>query len=438
MAIDQKTDVEVLVIGAGQAGIAMSAHLRKHDVPHLLVERSDIVADRWRSERWDSLVQNGPCGHDRFPVVEFPPEIGGPDAFANKDQVVEYFGAFAKSIEAPVRFNVNIVDLQKTDDASFRAETAQGEVITAQRVVVATGSFQLGLIPNIIAESTPNLAQVHSSNYKNPAQLPAGAVLVVGAGSSGAQIADELLRAGRDVYLSIGQHQRPPRRYRGKDNTWWLHKLGKWDLKSASPDSGKHVSIAVSGFGGGMTVDYREFASRGMKLVGHVESFEEDITSGKKKMLRFAPDLRQTIESGDRDYLSVLREADEFVAREGLDMPEDPEAHRMLPDPPCLTQPQLELDLEEAGVTSIVWATGYARDFSWVKIDGAIDGNGRPVHEEGVSTTVPGLYFVGLPFLRNRASSFIFGVWNDAEFVAQRVAQGRAKALENGNGVIGN
>lgn len=461
--VDNKTDVDVLVIGAGQAGLAVSAHLRKYDIQHLLVERSDVVAERWRSERWDSLRQNGPCGHDCFPVIDFPPEVGGPDAFATKDEVAAYFGEFAKRIKAPVRFGVNIVSLTRSSHAGeegengasvFRAETAQGEVITAKRVVVATGSFQLPAIPKVIPPSAPGLLQVHSSQYKNPAQLPPGAVLVVGAGSSGAQIADELLRAGRHVYLSVGQHQRPPRRYRGKDLTWWMQELGVWDAKSAGPAGTKHVSIAVSGVNGARTIDYREFASRGMVLVGHLESFEEDV-SGRKKVVRFAPDLRENIEASDRGYFALLQKADEYVARHGLDMPEDPDVHRLspsfAPDPPCLTEPQLALDLAEAGVASVVWATGYARDFGWLRVEGAVEeeekeegggstgaGRNRPVHQEGVSC-VPDLYFIGLPFLRTRASSFIFGAWKDAGWIAQHIAQEKdaaGEAAEQGrNGV---
>lgn len=437
MSPSKKPDgiVDVLVIGAGQAGLAMSAHLRHHGVPHLVVERSNHVVDRWRSERWDSLMANGPCGHDCFPALAFPPEVGGPDAFASKNQVVAYFEEFAKTIAAPVRCGVNVVKLSREGDV-FRAETAQGETMTAQRVVIATGSFQHPMIPKLIPSSSsssssssapPGLVQIHSSTYKNPAQLPPGAVLVVGGGSSGAQIADELLRSGRRVYLSIGQHHRPPRRYRGKDNTWWLNKLGKWEVRTTDPNT-KHVCIAVSGVNGGMTVDFREFASRGMVLLGHAESAEvvqDGDGSSTGMVMRFAPDLRENIEAGDQNFLSVLREADEFVAREGLDLPEEPDAYQLLPDPPCLTDPQLALDLEASGVSSIVWATGYARDFGWVAVDGALDGQGRPVHKDGVSC-VPGLYYIGLPWLRSRQSSFIFGVWVDAEFVAQQVAQDRA------------
>lgn len=439
--------VDVLVIGAGQAGLAVSAHLRTHGVAHLVVERSGAVADRWRSERWDSLRQNGPCGHDRFPVAEFPPEVGGPDAFASKDQVAAYFWAFAEKIKAPVRFGVEIVRLTKTPGGGrgsdfFRAETAERQVLTARRVVVATGSFQRPSIPDVVppARAPPGLVQLHSSQYKNPGQLPpGGAVLVVGAGSSGAQIADELLRAGgRRVYLAVGRHQRPPRRYRGRDITWWLQVLGLWDVKNSSEDADedgkKHVSIAVSGVHGGRTIDYREFASRGMVLVGHLEGFDEE---NNKKILRFAPDLRDNIEAGDRGYLGILHKADAYVAREGLEdeLPADPDAYRLsslpddAPEPPCLAQPLRALDLGEAGLASIVWATGFARDFSWVQIEGAVAAHGRPAHQEGVSTTVPGMYFVGLPFLRNRASSFIFGVWKDAELIAQRIARDAGSAL---------
>lgn len=467
MSSAKETDVDVLVIGAGQAGLAVSAHLRDQNIAHLVVERSDRVADQWHSARWDSLMGNGPAGHDCFPVWDFPPEVGGPDAFASKDQVAAYFSEFAERIAAPVRVGVDIVRLTKEEeeeeDASgggggdgqpsgevgptqrgqhrgrFRAETAHGEIIAAQSVVIATGSFQVPVIPDIIppsassSPSTPPLVQLHSSAYKNPAQLPPGAVLVVGAGSSGAQIADELLRAGRRVYLSVGRHQRPPRRYRGRDNTWWLTKLGKWDAKpaSADPAATKHVSIAVSGCGGGTTVDYREFARRGLVLLGRVQrcvvaDADADGDENKAKLC-FAPDLRASIEAGDRFYFALLREADDLAAREGLDLPADPDAHRQLPDPPCLTEPLLELDLAAAGVRCVVWATGYARDFGWVHVDGAVDATGCPVHQEGVSC-VPGLYHVGLPFLRNRGSSFIFGVWKDAEYIAQRIAQDRARS----------
>ncbi|MDT8854223.1 NAD(P)/FAD-dependent oxidoreductase [Paracoccaceae bacterium Fryx2] len=403
--------VETLIIGGGQAGLAMSGHLGRQGVPHLIVERHRI-AERWRTERWDSLVANGPAWHDRFPAMAFPGI--DPDSFAGKQDIVDYLTAYAALIAAPVREGVEVRSLRgRPGGPGFLAETPQGS-IEADTVVVATGPFQRPVIPAVVPESA-GLMQVHSSGYRNPGQLPEGAVLVVGAGSSGAQIADELLRAGRRVYLSVGPHDRPPRRYRGRDFVWWLGALGHWDARTREPGM-EHVTISVSGAHGGHTVDFRRLAARGITLVGRAASVSEGV-------MQFAPDLAQTIARGDANYLSVLDEADAHVARHGLDLPEDPDARRIEPDPDCLRHPLLELDLAAAGVTAIVWATGFALDFGWLQVD-AFDAMGRPAHQRGVSD-VPGLYFLGLPWLSRRASPFIWGVWHDAEYLADHIAARR-------------
>ncbi|MDX3975209.1 NAD(P)/FAD-dependent oxidoreductase [Shinella sp.] len=399
--------VDTLVIGAGQAGVAMSEHLGKRGVPHLVLEKNRI-AESWRTARWDSLVANGPVWHDRFPGMNF--DDYQPDDFAPKEKVADYFVAYAEQIKAPIRCGVEVKSVVKDGDV-FRVETSEGE-IEARNVVAATGAFQRPIIPTVVPAET-GIVQIHSHAYRNPAQLPEGAVLVVGAGSSGTQIADELLRSGKSVYLSIGPHDRPPRRYRGKDFVWWLGALGIWDLKVPAPNT-EHVTIAVSGAYGGNTVDFRRLAARGMTLVGRAETFED----GK---LRFAPDLAKNIALGDANYLSLLDQADAYAEKNGLDLPEEPEARRMEPDPACVTDPILSLDLKAAGITAIIWATGYAQDFGWAKLD-AFDEKGRPVHERGVSK-VPGLYFVGLPWLSRRASSFIWGCWHDADYLAGQIAE---------------
>ncbi|QKD05144.1 flavin-containing monooxygenase [Mesorhizobium loti] len=403
--------VDTLVVGAGQAGLAMSEHLSKCGVPHLILERQRI-AERWRSERWDSLVANGPAWHDRFPGMAFPD--AGPDAFIGKEKVADYFVAYAEMIAAPIRCGVEVRKVQRlVGRPGFQVETSDG-VIEARSVVAATGAFQHPVIPSVVPNEAGPM-QIHSSAYRNPGQLPAGAVLVVGSGSSGVQIADELQRAGRRVYLSVGPHDRPPRAYRERDFCWWLGVLGKWDAQAPAPGT-EHVTIAVSGARGGQTIDFRRLAAQGITLVGRTESYKDGV-------LGFAPDLTRNIARGDANYMSVLDEADAYVARNGLDLPEEPDARKIGPDPQCMANPILQLDLAKAGIGSIIWATGFTVDYSWLGVD-VFDEKGKPRHQRGVSTE-PGIYFLGLPWQSRRGSSFIWGVWHDAQHVADHISTQR-------------
>jgi putative flavoprotein involved in K+ transport len=401
--------VDTLVIGAGQAGVAMSEHLSRRGIAHLVLER-DRVAERWRTGRWDSLVANGPAWHDRFPGKAF----SDPDAFASKEEVADYFVEYAKQISAPIRCGVEVRSVERNPGGpGFRVETSEG-MIEAANVVSATGAFQHPVIPPVVPQNAP-FTQIHSFDYRNPGQLPEGAVMIVGAGSSGAQIAEELMNSGRRVYLSVGPHDRPPRAYRGRDFCWWLGVLGKWDI-AAMAQGTEHVTIAVSGANGGHTVDFRRFAGQGMTLVGVTQKYEDGVLS-------FAPDLADNIARGDANYLSMLEEADAYVIRNAIGLPEEPEAHIIDPDPDCVTHPIPELNLAEAGVTSIIWATGFSRDYSWLKLD-AFDEQGAPKHQRGVSVE-PGIYFLGLPWQSCRGSTFIWGVWHDAKYVADHIFKQR-------------
>ena len=400
--------IDTLVVGGGQAGIAMSEHLSNCKVPHLVLERHRI-AERWRSERWDSLVANGPAWHDRLPGMEFA--NFDPDAFPSKERIADYLVAYADMINAPIRCGVEVREVRRNvGRPGFRVETSDG-VIEANNVVAATGSFQIPVIPDLVPADA-EITQIHSSAYRNPEQLPEGAVLVVGAGSSGAQIADELLLSGKSVYLSVGPHDLPPRSYRGRDFVWWLGVLGKWDAVTMEPGM-EHVTIAVSGARGGHTVDFRRLARQGITLVGRTESFNNNV-------MYFATDLADNIARGNAYTLSLLDEADAYVVRNGLDFPEEPEVRKVEPDPPCVTDPVLELDLTEVGITSILWATGFDVDYSWLKVD-AFDEEGKPKHERGISAE-DGIYFLGLPWQSRRGSSFIWGVWHDAKFLADQIS----------------
>ncbi len=405
------TEINTLVVGCGQAGIAMSEHLRRHGISHQVVER-DQIAGRWRAGRWDSLVTNGPAWHDRFPHLAFDDDA---DSFIGKERVADYFVEYAEMILAPVRCGVEVRNVSRLEGRrGFRVEMSDG-IIEVTNVVAATGPYQIPVVPPIVP-SDANVFQLHSNEYRNPGQLPAGGVLVVGAGSSGAQIAEELLEWGLDVYLSVGPHSRPPRRYRGMDFVWWLGVLGKWDAPAMQPGM-EHVTIAVSGAHGGQTVDFRRFAHRGMTLVGLTEAYDSGV-------LTFRGDLVENIANGDRDYLSVLDEADDYVLRNGLDLPDDPAARVIPPEPECMTNPVRSLDLAAAGINTILWATGYVQDYSWLDVAAALDEAGRPQQYRGVSPE-PGIYFLGLPWQTRRASSFIFGVWQDAKYVADHIAAQR-------------
>ena len=404
-------EIDTLVVGAGQAGVAMSEHLTTLGIPHLVLERSR-VAEAWRTGRWDSLVANGPAWHDRFPGLEF--DDLSPDGFASKERVADYFEAYARRFNAPIRTGVAVHKVARNiGRPGFTVETSEG-VIQARRVVAATGPFQHPVIPSI-APKDARLTQLHSAGYRNPQQLPDGAILVVGAGSSGTQIADELQRAGREVYLSVGQHDRPPRAYRNRDFCWWLGVLGEWDQAAMKPGR-EHVTIAVSGAHGGRTVDFRELAQRGLKLVGVTRAFADGVAA-------FQPDLAENLKRGDENYLAVLNAADAYIERNGLDLPPEPEARRVFADPECVSQPILELDLAAAGITTIIWATGFATDYRWLTVD-TFDAKGKPIHQRGVSSE-PGIYFLGLPWQSRRGSSFIWGVWHDAKYVADHIATQR-------------
>ena len=389
----------------------MSEHLSKLGVPHLVVERNRI-AEAWRTGRWDSLVANGPAWHDRFPGLEF--DDLDPDAFAGKEQVAAYFEAYAKKFNAPIRTGVDVKKVERNiDRPGFTVETSDG-VIEARHVVVATGPFQRPAIPPIAPEIA-GITQIHSAQYYNPQQLAEGAVLVVGAGSSGVQIADELQRSGKQVYLSVGAHDRPPRAYRNRDFCWWLGVLGEWDAEAVKPGK-EHVTIAVSGARGGHTVDFRRLAHEGITLVGLTRAFNGSVVS-------FESNLAENIARGDENYLALLDAADAYIERNGLDLPPEPEARRLLPDPACMTHPIQELDLAESGVTTIIWATGYSVDYSWLNVD-VLKADGKPRHQRGVSSE-PGLYFVGLPWLSRRGSAFIWGVWHDARHITDHIVKQR-------------
>jgi putative flavoprotein involved in K+ transport len=398
--------IETLVIGGGQAGLVMSHRLKQRGLPHLVLERQRI-AERWRSERWDGLNFQFPNWSVRLPDFAFPHT--DPDAFATTREIVDFIEAYAAFVAPPIRCGVEVKRLRRRDGAAgFIAETSDG-VIEAANVVVATGPYQRALVPDLLAEHA--VFQVHASRYRNPEKLPAGAVLVVGSGASGAQIAEELHRAGRRVLLSVGRHTRLPRRYRGHDLVWWLSEIGI-DRTTTEQRGPSRLLPVISGAYGGHTIDFRRFAAAGMMLLGRVQAMR-DGTIG------IAADLADSLANGDAVYAGFLDVVDARVKARGMDLPEDPAARVVLPEPPCVTKPLRRLDLAAERVGAVIWATGYGVDFGWIELP-VLDAQGEAVHRRGI-TAVPGLYFLGLQWLSKMKSSFLSGVGDDAAVLADHI-----------------
>ena len=373
---------------------------------HIVLERAR-TAEHWRTMRWDSLVANGPAWHDRFPNMEFKDRHQ--DAFVPKEEVADYLVDYAKMFNAPIREGIDVRAVTRMASSSgFLVNTSEG-VIETSYVISATGAFQSPMVPPIVPDIA-GIKQIHSTDYRNSSELPNGNVLIVGAGSSGAQISMDLMKTSRKIFLSVGSHDRPPRRYRNRDFCWWLGVLNLWDAE-ANPSS-THTTIAVSGADGGSTVDFRKLANQGLTLLGLTEGFQDGV-------LTFANNLSETIREGDKNYLSILDLADAYAERNGLDLPLDLEARKIGPDPQCISSPIRSVDLRAENINTIIWATGFSNDYSWLQVD-AFEATNAPSHKRGISSE-PGVYFLGLPWQSRRGSSFIWGVWHDAKFIVDHI-----------------
>jgi len=402
-----------LIIGGGQAGLAMSHMLSQRGCPNIVVERHRI-AERWRTERWDGLRFQFPNWSIQLPDFPFPHTE--PNAFATSAEIVRYLTAYANFVGASVRCGVAVNSLRRHDRAGrFVADTSNG-LIEAPNVVVATGPYQRPIIPSLIPKK-PEIFQMHASRYRRPEQLPPGAVLVIGSGASGTQIAEELLRAGREVYLSVGRHRRMPRRYRGRDLIWWLSalRLDQTPVEKRGPDRSLPL---ITGAYGGHTIDFRQLAAQGVRLLGHLRAAHDD-------SLDFASDLAASLAHGDAAYAGFLDLVDAHVERNGLHVPHEPSARTIPPDPGDLIEPLRTLNLRAAGIGSVIWATGYAFDLSWIDVP-VLDSCGEPVHRHGIAD-VPGMYFIGLQWLSKMTSSFLSGVGDDAARLADHIAGRRIR-----------
>ena len=406
--------IETLIVGGGQAGLTMSHMLSQRECPHLVLERSRI-AERWRSERWDGLRFQFPNWSVSLPDFPFP--HADPDGFATSAEIVDYLDAYARTVKPPIRCGVAVTRLSGDETGKRFIITTSAGPLTADRVVVATGPYQRPIIPAALAKEI-DLFQLHASAYKRPDQLPAGAVLIVGSGASGAQIAEELARAGRQVFLSVGRHKRMPRRYRGRDLIWWLREMGLEQMPVEERGPASTLPL-ITGAYGGHTIDFREFAAQGMMLVGRLKSASGGILS-------FAADLHESLAYGEAAYNAFLERADAFVEQKRMALPVEPQASMTSPELQYVVDPVRRLDSRAEGISSVIWATGYTFDFSWIYLP-VLGTQGEPRHRYGVAE-VPGLYFLGLPWLSKMNSSFLSGVADDATRLADHIRTARLRS----------
>jgi putative flavoprotein involved in K+ transport len=403
------THVNTIIVGGGQAGLALSYFLKLEGRDHVVLEQADAPAEAWRNHRWDSFTLNTPNWQSQLPGA---PHAGDPDAFMSRPQIIAYLERYAEHL--PVCYGRRVAAIERDDRwASYVVAIADGESFVARNVVIATGLYQRPNIPAVATNFPGQVRQIHSDAYRNPHALPQGAVLVVGSAQSGAQIAEELYETGRKVYLAVGRAGRTPRRYRGKDANWWSERLGIYDRTVGELPSARAKFAGkphISGTRGGHTLNLHQFARDGVVLLGRLQGIADGI-------VRLAPDLHDNLARTDQHEAAFTTAVDAYVAATGIAAPQ--EALPALRD--GYAAPQLtELDLSAAGITTVIWATGYRSDFSIVRLP-VLDADGYPIQKRGV-TEYPGLFFLGLPWLHNAKSGLIYGVGDDAAHIARTIA----------------
>jgi len=410
-----ETHYPVAVVGGGQAGLSVSYWLRQRGIAHVVIE-ANRVGHEWRERRWDSFCLVTPNWQCKLPGFEYSGK--DPDGFMSREEVVRYLEDYVSSFHPPLLEGASVTRLRRTATGAFGLSTTAGD-LTADHVVVATGPYHSPAIPRIAERLPTGVFQLHSSQYRNPAQLPDGAVLVVGTGQSGCQIAEDLHLAGRQVHLAVGSAPRVARFYRGRDCVAWLDEMGHYTKGIGEFDDADAVRMRanhyVTGRDGGRDIDLRAFARDGMRLYGRLTGIDG-------AALEFADDLKFNLDHADAVAEGIKYAIDVYIAEHGIGAPAEA---RYVPVWEPSEQPY-DLDLAEAGITSVLWSTGFTRDHRWIEVP-VFDGRGYPMHWRGV-TSCPGLYFLGLPWQYTWGSGRLEAVGRDAEFLvghidaAQRLA----------------
>jgi putative flavoprotein involved in K+ transport len=378
-----------------------------------VLEQAGRAGHTWRKHRWDSFTLVTPNWATNLPGAEYHGD--DPDGFLPRKEIIAYFERYEAGFNLPVRHQVLVTAVDRGPDGQGYLVASTGGTFRAANVVIATGLYQQPKRPAVSAGFPAGIAQLHSSEYRNPEELPPGAVLVVGSAQSGCQIAEELYQSGRQVYLCVGRAGRVPRRYRGRDYHWWLDKIGLFDQtveKLPSPRARFEAHPHLAGKGGGHSLNLHLFARDGVVLLGH-------LIAARDGKITLAPDLKESLAAADQFEADFVGKVDEYVSQHRMDLPEE-----RLPQLQDGFDAEVieELDLQSTGIGSVIWATGYRADFSLIHLP-VLDGDGYPIHQRGVSD-YPGLYFVGFPWLHTARSGILYGVGDDAAFIAATILSG--------------
>ncbi len=399
----------VIIIGGGQAGLSVSYCLKQRGIEHIIFEKHSI-GHEWRSRRWDSFCLVTPNWQCQLPGYPYPGN--DPYGFMPKDEIVKYLEGYAASFNPPIEEGVTVTKVSQMETGLFAVSTSIGEYM-ADRVIIAVSGYHLPKIPRLAERLPDRIYQLHSSAYKNPESLPAGSVLVVGTGQSGCQIAEDLHLAGTQVHLCVGGAPRAPRLYRGKDAVEWLDRMGYYDLsidehpkKETARSNTNHY---LTGRDGGREIDLRKFAISGMRLHGRLRSISD-------RKLEFQDDLQQNLDRADAVAENIKQNIDRFIEQEQIEAPIEP-PYQPVWQP---EHPEPSLDLAAANIQTVIWSTGFKTDFSWIDLP-VFNGSGYPHYDRGI-TTLPGCYFIGLPWLHTWGSARFSGVARDAHYIAEHIA----------------
>jgi putative flavoprotein involved in K+ transport len=408
--------VPVAIVGGGQAGLSMSWHLTARGIEHVVLERSRAF-HAWYEERWDAFTLVTPNFQCRLP--DHPYAGPEPEGFMVKDEILDYLDAFLRALDPPLHEGVTVTRLGASADG-FELETTAGTV-GAEQVVVAVGGYHRPWAPPAAAAGIgPDVVQVHSNAYRNPDALPEGAVLVVGTGQSGAQIAEDLHLAARLVHLCVGSAPRCARTYRGRDVVAWLEDMGHYELPIDEHPEGtaarREANHYVTGRDGGRDLDLRAFARQGMRLYGQLVAVDDGVAT-------FADDLPRRLDDADATYNRINAGIDRWIASQGIQTSEGPSVYEPVWEPP--PGPPAPLDLGGAGIGAVVWCTGFRPDWSWVDVP-FLDETGYPDHHRGVCARTRGLHVLGLPWLNTWGSGRFAAVARDAEHLATQIVALRA------------